>query len=56
MTIGREAAGIVGGGLAPLAATAMVAATGHWWPVATLMALSALAGAVGAVIARPVTR
>ncbi|WP_434810164.1 MFS transporter [Microbacterium sp. bgisy189] len=56
MTIGREAAGIVGGGLAPLAATAMVAATGHWWPVATLMALAALVGAVGAVIARPVTR
>lgn len=54
ISIGREIAGIVGGGLTPLAATALVAATGHWWPVAALMIVAAALGVVGAVIARPV--
>ncbi|MCI2956256.1 MHS family MFS transporter [Agromyces atrinae] len=54
ITIGREAGAIVGGGLAPLAATALLAATGHWWPIAALMIVGAGAGIVGAFLARPV--
>lgn len=53
ITIGREAASIVGGGLAPLAATALLAAAGHWWPIAVLMFVSALLGVLGAALARP---
>lgn len=54
ITIGREAASIVGGGLAPLAATALLTATGHWWPIAALMLGSAVLGVLGAALARPV--
>lgn len=53
ITIGREAGAIVGGGLAPLAAAALVATTGHWWPVAAMMIGAAALGIVGAAIARP---
>ncbi|UYO98254.1 MFS transporter [Microbacterium sp. M28] len=56
ISIGREIAGVIGGGLTPLAATALVAATGHWWPVAAIMIVAAALGVVGAVIARPVDR
>ncbi|GAA1830016.1 MFS transporter [Agromyces salentinus] len=52
MTIGREAAAIVGGGLAPLLAAWLVASSGHWWPVAGLMIAAALLGIVGALLAR----
>lgn len=52
ISIGREVAGIVGGGLVPLAATALVAATGHWWPVAAMMVVAAALGVAGAIIAR----
>lgn len=52
ITIGREAGAIVGGGLAPLAATALVAWAGHWWPVAALMVVAAALGVVGAFLAR----
>ena len=52
ITIGREAAAIVGGGLAPLLAAWLVATTGHWWPVAILMVLAAALGIVGALLAR----
>ncbi|MGX5695577.1 MFS transporter [Agromyces soli] len=55
ISIGREIAGIIGGGLVPLAATALVAATGHWWPVAAMMIVAAALGVTGAVIAKPAT-
>ncbi|MFF2371581.1 MFS transporter [Agromyces sp. NPDC058110] len=54
LTIGREAGAIVGGGLAPLLAAALVAATGHWWPVAALMVVAAALAIAGAALARPV--
>ncbi|UOE42913.1 MFS transporter [Agromyces larvae] len=54
ISIGREAGAIIGGGLTPLAATALVAWTGHWWPVAAMMIVAAALGVVGAIIARPV--
>ncbi|WP_395245465.1 MFS transporter [Agromyces sp. MMS24-K17] len=54
ISIGREAASIVGGGLAPLAATALVAWAGHWWPVAAMMVVAAALGVVGARLGRPV--
>lgn len=52
LTIAREAGAIVGGGLAPLAATALVAWAGHWWPVSVLMIVAAALGVLGAVLAR----
>ncbi|QEO14906.1 MHS family MFS transporter [Agromyces intestinalis] len=54
ISIGREAGGILGGALAPIAATAMLAATGHWWPVAAMMIAGAALGIVGTAVARPV--
>lgn len=54
ISIGREVAGVIGGGLTPLVAAALVASTGHWWPVAAIMMFAAALGVVGAVIARPV--
>lgn len=53
ISIGREASAIVGGGLAPILATALLASAGHWWPVAVMMIVSAALGVVGAAIARP---
>lgn len=53
ISIGREAAGIVGGGLAPLAATALVAWAGHWWPVAAMMIVAAALGVLGTRLGRP---
>lgn len=38
----REISGAVLGGAAPLIATALLAWTGHWWPIAVYMAASAL--------------
>lgn len=52
LTIGREAGAIVGGGLAPLAAAALVGWAGHWWPVAALMIVGAVVGVIGARLAR----
>lgn len=52
ISVGREAAGIVGGGLSPLIAAALVAATGSWWPVAALMIVAALLGIAGAALGR----
>jgi MHS family shikimate/dehydroshikimate transporter-like MFS transporter len=54
VSIGREAGTIVGGGLAPIIATALFAATGSWWAVAGWMALTAVAGLAGVALARPV--
>ncbi|MFF2496599.1 MFS transporter [Agromyces sp. NPDC058064] len=51
ISIGREAGAIVGGGLAPLAATALLAWSGHWWPIAVMMAVAAAVGLVGTAIA-----
>ncbi|KRC61073.1 hypothetical protein ASE14_09005 [Agromyces sp. Root81] len=51
ISIGREAGAIVGGGLAPLAATALLAQAGHWWPIAVMMAVAAIVGLVGTAIA-----
>lgn len=51
ISIGREAGAIVGGGLAPLAATALLAWSGHWWPIAVMMAVAAVVGLVGTAIA-----
>lgn len=51
ISIGREAGAIVGGGLAPLAATALLAQVGHWWPIAVMMAVAAIVGLVGTAIA-----
>ncbi|SFR83253.1 Predicted arabinose efflux permease, MFS family [Agromyces sp. CF514] len=54
LTLGREAGAIVGGGIAPLLAAALVSATGHWWPVAALMIVAAALAIAGAALARPV--
>ncbi|WP_127794499.1 MFS transporter [Agromyces sp. LHK192] len=52
ITLGREAAAVVGGGLAPMLATALVALAGHWWPVALMMVVGAAVGIAGALVAR----
>jgi MHS family shikimate/dehydroshikimate transporter-like MFS transporter len=54
VSIGREGGGIIGGGLAPLIATALFAHYGHWWPVAAWIVLTSIAGIMGALLARPV--
>ena len=54
ISVGREIAGVIGGGLTPLVAAAVAASTGHWWPVAAIMVFAAALGVVGALIARPV--
>jgi MFS family permease len=54
VSLGREGGTIVGGGLAPIIATWLLSQTGHWWPVAAWMALTAAAGIVGVTLARPV--
>ncbi|WP_022888622.1 MFS transporter [Agromyces italicus] len=51
ISIGREAGAIVGGGLAPLAATALLAWSGHWWPIAVMMIVAAVLGLIGTAIA-----
>lgn len=51
ISIGREAGAVVGGGLAPLAATALLAEAGHWWPIAVMMAAAAVIGLFGTAIA-----
>ncbi|MFF2271769.1 MFS transporter [Agromyces sp. NPDC058136] len=51
ISIGREAGAVVGGGLAPLAATALLAEAGHWWPIAVMMVVAAALGVVGTLIA-----
>jgi MFS family permease len=53
VSIGREGGTIIGGGLAPLIATALFARAGHWWPVAGWIVLTSVAGIVGARLARP---
>jgi MFS family permease len=54
VSIGREGGTIIGGGLAPLIATALFARAGHWWPVAGWIVLTSVAGIVGARLARPI--
>jgi MFS family permease len=52
MSIGREGGTIIGGGLAPLIATWLLAAIGSWWAVAAWMAFTSLAGLVGVALVR----
>ena len=54
VSIGREAGTIIGGGLAPIIATALLAQAGHWWAVAAWMVITAVAGLVGVALARPI--
>ena len=54
VSLGREGGTIIGGGLAPIIATWLLSQTGHWWPVAGWMALTAAAGMVGVALARRV--
>ena len=54
LSIGREAGTIIGGGLAPIIATALLAQTGHWWAVAAWMVITAVAGLVGVALAKPI--
>jgi len=44
ISIGREGATIIGGGLAPVIATALVASTNASWPVALCMVVTSLIG------------
>ena len=53
VSIGREGGTIIGGGLAPIIATFLLAQTGHWWAVAAWMVITAIAGLVGVALARP---
>lgn len=53
--IGREGGTIIGGGLSPLIATALLAWSGGPWAVATWMVITSLAGLVAVFAARPVT-
>lgn len=55
VSIGREGGTIIGGGLSPLIATALLAWAGGPWPIASWMAITSLAGLVAAFAARPVT-
>jgi MFS family permease len=54
VSIGREGGTIIGGGLAPIIATALLAQTGHWWAVAVWMVVTSLLGLVGVALARPI--
>jgi MHS family shikimate/dehydroshikimate transporter-like MFS transporter len=54
VSIGREGGTIIGGGLAPLIATALFAHYHHWWPVVAWMVVTSIAGIVGARLARPI--
>jgi MFS family permease len=54
VSIGREGGTIVGGGLAPIIATALFAQTGNWWAVAGWMIFTAIAGIVGVALAHPI--
>ena len=53
VSIGREGGSVVGGGLSPLIAASLLASTGQWYAVAGWIALTSLAGVVGALLVRP---
>lgn len=53
LSIGREGGTIIGGGLAPIIATWLLAQAGHWWPVAAWMVITSIAGLVGVALAKP---
>jgi MFS transporter, MHS family, shikimate and dehydroshikimate transport protein len=52
ISLGRESGTIIGGGLFPLAATALLAATHQSWPVAAVMALCNVLGLAALALAR----
>jgi len=54
ISIGREAATVLGGGMAPLIATALVAWSGSSWPVAACMAGTSLLGFVTMLMSRKI--
>jgi MFS family permease len=50
ISIGREGATIIGGGLGPVIATALVASTGASWPVALCMVVTSIIGVAAVVV------
>ncbi len=54
MSVGREGGTIIGGGLAPLIATWLLAAAGGWWAVAAWMVITSIAGIVGVALVKQV--
>ena len=52
ISIGREGATIIGGGLAPVIATALIQRGGGSWPVAACMAATSLVGFLVVLLAR----
>ena len=56
IAIGRETATILGGGLAPLIATALLSWSGSIWPVAACMAFTSFLGLIGLYVGRSVGR
>jgi MHS family shikimate/dehydroshikimate transporter-like MFS transporter len=54
VSIGREGGTIIGGGLAPIIATFLLAQTGHWWAVAAWMVITSILGLIGVFLARPI--
>jgi MFS family permease len=52
ISIGREGATIIGGGLSPVIATALVTATGASWPVALCMMFTSVIGFAVVLFAR----
>lgn len=53
ISIGREGATIIGGGLSPVIATALVTSTASSWPVALCMMLTSVIGFAVVLFARP---
>jgi MFS family permease len=54
ISIGREGATIIGGGLAPVIATALIQWGGGSWPVAACMAATSLVGFLVVLLAKNV--
>ncbi|MGH3387324.1 MAG: MFS transporter [Actinomadura sp.] len=52
-SIGREGGSVIGGGLSPLIAAALLADTGHWYAVAGWIVITSLLGIVGALLVKP---
>jgi hypothetical protein len=55
VSIGREGGTIIGGGLSPLIATALLAEFGAPWPIALWIVITSLVGLAAAFLARPIT-
>jgi MHS family shikimate/dehydroshikimate transporter-like MFS transporter len=56
VSLGREGGTIIGGGLSPLIATALLAWAGGPWAVAAWMAITSIAGFAAVFLARPLSR